>query len=53
MGNKVYKERRLYYGDSCSQCGHKFISFKRSKIKKGLCRKCRKNPVDPGQTRIV
>lgn len=38
---RIYKERRLYFASSCEQCGKRFQSFKRAKIKGGLCRNCR------------
>ena len=46
---RVYKERRLYFSEKCENCGKGFQSFKRSKVKGGLCRKCRKNQPDPNQ----
>lgn len=44
---RSYKERRLYFSQGCERCGRRFQSFKRAKIKNGLCRKCRK--VNPDQ----
>jgi NAD-dependent SIR2 family protein deacetylase len=38
---KQYKERRIYFHQSCTNCGSKYQSFKRRRIKAGLCRKCR------------
>lgn len=49
MTKRVYKERRLYFSENCGNCGKPYQSFKRSKIKHGLCRKCRKSAVDPNQ----
>lgn len=46
---RIYKERRLYFASSCETCGKRFQSFKRAKIKHGLCRKCRSHKVDPQQ----
>lgn len=40
---KIYKERRLYYF-TCNVCGSKTRNtFKRSKAKKGICKKCRRH----------
>lgn len=47
--SRQYKERRLYFSDNCEKCGNPFQSFKRAKIKHGLCRKCRRNQPDPNQ----
>lgn len=52
MTKRVYKERRLYFAENCEKCGNQFQSFKRSKIKHGLCRKCRKNEVNPNQVTL-
>ncbi len=49
---REYIERRLYFSGRCEKCGNGFQSFKRSRIKHGLCRKCRKNWVDPNQTSL-
>lgn len=46
---RIYKERRLYFASSCEGCGNRYQSFKRAKIKHGLCRKCRSKRVEPGQ----
>lgn len=46
---KTYKERRLYYF-TCEQCGKENRhSFKRKKAKMKVCKRCRKNAVDPNQ----
>lgn len=45
----IYKERRLYFY-TCSKCGSENrCSFKRTKARKGICRKCRKNAVNENQ----
>ena len=49
---RQYTERRLYFADKCSKCGKGFQSFKRSRIKHELCRKCRKNAPNPNQTEL-
>lgn len=49
MSKKQYKERRIYFSQKCEKCGKPYQSFKKSKIKKGLCRKCIKNKQDPNQ----
>lgn len=49
---KTYKERHIYFGSKCSGCGGKFQSFKRSRIKTGLCKKCRRNKPVKGQTNL-
>lgn len=42
---KIYKERRLYYF-TCNTCGNQTRhTFKRSKAKSGICKKCRKQEV--------
>lgn len=46
---KQYKERRIYFSKNCEICGRPFQSFKRSKIKTGLCSKHRKFKVDENQ----
>jgi transcriptional regulator NrdR family protein len=45
---KQYKERHVYFG-VCDNCTHKYCSFKRTRIKNGLCRKCRKTKVNKDQ----
>lgn len=42
MKDKIYHERRLYFGDECNGCGIKYQSFKKSKIQTGLCANCRR-----------
>ena len=49
MTKRQYKERRLYFSGECAGCGHSFQSFKRSKIKAGLCRKCLRLQPPKGQ----
>lgn len=49
---RQYTERRLYFADKCSKCGKGFQSFKRSRIKHELCRKCRKNAPNPNQVSL-
>lgn len=46
---RQYKERRLYFSEECEKCGKPYQSFKRSRVKHGLCRKCRRNQPDPNQ----
>lgn len=48
--SRQYVERRLYFNGNCTLCGQPFQSFKRSRIKAGVCRrkKCRTQP-DPNQ----
>ena len=49
MTKKIYKERRLYFF-KCSECGRENRqSFHRKKTKVGICRKCKRNVVDPNQ----
>jgi protein-arginine kinase activator protein McsA len=48
-----YKERRIYFAGSCGKCGKSFQSFKRSRIKKGLCSSCRSHFVDPNQASLL
>jgi hypothetical protein len=43
---RIYKERRLYFSQGCERCGRRYQSFKRKRIKQGLCRKCRKVNTD-------
>lgn len=47
---RSYKERRLYFSQGCERCGRRFQSFKRARIKNGLCRKCRK--INPDQASL-
>jgi hypothetical protein len=47
--SKDYKERHLYYF-VCGNCGHKAVSFKRTRARKGFCRNCRRFEVDKNQT---
>lgn len=47
---RTYKERRLYFSQGCECCGKRFQSFKRARIKNGLCRKCRR--INPDQTSL-
>lgn len=49
MAKKQYKERRIYFAGQCTNCEHPFQSFKRSRIKAGLCKKCRKLIPPKGQ----
>lgn len=49
MPKRQYKERRIYFAGECTGCGNSFQSFKRSRIKTGLCRACRKSAVPKGQ----
>lgn len=49
MSKKQYKERRIYFAVQCTNCEHPFQSFKRSRIKAGLCKKCRKLVPPKGQ----
>jgi hypothetical protein len=49
MSKKQYKERRIYFAGQCTNCEHPFQSFKRSRIKAGLCKKCRKLVPPKGQ----
>jgi len=46
---REYKERRLYFNNDCDKCGKIFQSFKRSRVKGGLCRNCRRIQADPNQ----
>lgn len=39
MKRREYKERRLYYSETCAKCGKPFKSFKRSRIKGGVCKR--------------
>lgn len=50
---KIYKERRIYFAEECIKCGNSFQSFKRAKIKRGLCRKCRKAAVPENQLPLL
>lgn len=46
---KKYKERRLYFY-TCSKCGKENrCSFKRSKAKHAICRKCKKVELNKDQ----
>lgn len=47
---RIYKERRLYFSQACDRCGRRYQSFKRKRIKEGLCRKCRR--INPDQTSL-
>lgn len=47
---RIYKERRLYFSQACERCGKRYQSFKRKRIKEGLCRKCRR--INPDQTSL-
>lgn len=45
----IHKERHIYYF-ACVGCGRpKAWSFKRSKAKKGICRKCHAQQINPDQ----
>mgnify|MGYP001562951328 CR=1 FL=1 len=39
MKKRKYIERRLYYSETCTKCGKPFKSFKRSRIKGGVCKR--------------
>ena len=52
MTIRIYKERRIYFSGNCTKCGKPFQSFKRSRIKHGFCRNCRKNSVSKDQVSI-
>lgn len=39
MKKRNYVERRLYYSETCIKCGKPFKSFKRSRVKGGVCRR--------------
>lgn len=52
MTKRVYKERRIYFSANCEKCGHPFQSFKRSKVKHGLCRTCRAKVINPDQVEL-
>ena len=52
MTKRIYKERRIYFSANCEKCGNSFQSFKRSKVKHGLCRNCRKVEVDKNQVSL-
>ena len=46
---RQYIERRIYYF-TCSSCGHENRqTLKRRKAKQAICRKCKRNYVDPNQ----
>jgi hypothetical protein len=53
MTQKTYVERRLYYAGHCSKCNNPYKSFHRSRIKGGLCRKCRKGAVPKDQMALL
>ena len=49
---RKYKERRLYFY-VCSVCGHSNrCSFKRSKAKKAVCRKCKSDSLNKDQFKL-
>jgi uncharacterized OB-fold protein len=46
---RIFKERRLYFF-TCEQCGKvNRHSFKRRKAQGGVCKKCKRQVVDPNQ----
>ena len=53
MTTRKYTERRLYFF-TCDKCGRiNAQSFKRRKVKTGLCRPCRKHEVDKNQLSLI
>lgn len=50
---RIYKERRLYFSETCVKCGKPFKSFKRARVKNGVCkRKTCRYSVPDNQTRL-
>ena len=51
LNMREYKERHIYYF-TCSKCGNKRQSFKRSRARKEICKKCRGQQVPENQSSI-